>query len=195
MNYQKLIKAHRDNDADITVAVHNSSRNQDPGFGSFRIDSKNRVVEFVDQPQNNHVKKPLTFIVWSKFIFLQREINLHFVFQEQNSDTTTFPSMGIYVINRHVMTKLLTEYFPTANDLRCEVIPQAISMGMNVSFLQRSIFIILKKKNQEISQLPWSFFRFMLFSLMVTGKTWEVSNHSTKQIWKAQRKLEIHTSQ
>lgn len=63
MNYQKLIKAHRDNDADITVAVHNSSRNQDPGFGSFRIDSKNRVVEFVDQPQNNHVKKPLTFIV------------------------------------------------------------------------------------------------------------------------------------
>lgn len=46
--------------------------------------------------------------------------------------------MGIYVINRDVMTKLLTEYFPTANDLRCEVIPQAISMGMNVSFLKSS---------------------------------------------------------
>lgn len=42
-------------------------------------------------------------------------------------------SMGIYVIKRDVMMKLLTEYFPTANDFVSEVITGAISMGMKVS--------------------------------------------------------------
>lgn len=43
-------------------------------------------------------------------------------------------SMGIYVIKRDVMMKLLTEYFPKANDFLSEVIPGAISMGMKVSY-------------------------------------------------------------
>lgn len=43
-----------------------------------------------------------------------------------------FPSMGIYVINKNVMRQLLKEYFPFANNLRSEVIPGAISLGMKV---------------------------------------------------------------
>ena len=48
--------------------------------------------------------------------------------------------MGIYVINRDVMIKLLKEYFPKANDLTSEVIPGAISLGMKV---RSCIFIII----------------------------------------------------
>lgn len=40
--------------------------------------------------------------------------------------------MGIYVINRDVMRKLLTEAFPNVNDLTTQVIPGAISLGMKV---------------------------------------------------------------
>lgn len=48
--------------------------------------------------------------------------------------------MGIYVINRDVMIKLLKEYFPKANDLTSEVIPGAISLGMKV---RSCIFLII----------------------------------------------------
>ncbi|KAJ6377628.1 hypothetical protein OIU78_027957 [Salix suchowensis] len=41
-------------------------------------------------------------------------------------------SMGIYLVNRDVMTKLLNEYFPQANEFGTEVIPGAISTGMKV---------------------------------------------------------------
>lgn len=61
----------------------------------------------------------------------------------KNSDyngALNFPGMGIYVINRDVMIKLLAEYFPTANDLKSQVISGAISLGMKVaSFSCKSI--------------------------------------------------------
>lgn len=40
--------------------------------------------------------------------------------------------MDIYVVNKDAMIKLLTEYHPMANDFRREVVPGAISLGMNV---------------------------------------------------------------
>lgn len=43
-----------------------------------------------------------------------------------------FPSMGIYLINRDTMSRLLKEYLPEATDLGSEVIPAAISIGMKV---------------------------------------------------------------
>lgn len=46
--------------------------------------------------------------------------------------------MGIYVMNRHVMIKLLKESFPTANDLKNEVIPGGISLGLKVSLSYKS---------------------------------------------------------
>lgn len=40
--------------------------------------------------------------------------------------------MDIYAVNKDAMIKLLTEYHPMANDFRREVVPGAISLGMNV---------------------------------------------------------------
>lgn len=58
-----------------------------------------------------------------------------------------FPSMGIYVINRNVMVKLLAEYFPTANDMKTQVIPGAISLGMKVRYYLMFYHHIQKMKN------------------------------------------------
>lgn len=46
MDYQKLINAHRNHNADITIAVSNATTTHDPGFGFLQVDSNNQVCEF-----------------------------------------------------------------------------------------------------------------------------------------------------
>ena len=41
-------------------------------------------------------------------------------------------SMGIYVISKDAMIKLLKDDFPNANDFGSEVIPGATALGMKV---------------------------------------------------------------
>ncbi|KAM7489343.1 hypothetical protein LguiB_026827 [Lonicera macranthoides] len=112
MDYRKLVQSHRDNKAQITVAVLSKRTSQhiihDPGFGIFKLNlHNNQVIE--------HEDKAVEVQDYNDII-----------------DEEHFPSMGIYVINRDVMIKLLKEYFPKANDLTSEVIPGAISLGMKV---------------------------------------------------------------
>ncbi|XP_042479312.1 inactive glucose-1-phosphate adenylyltransferase small subunit 2, chloroplastic isoform X2 [Macadamia integrifolia] len=118
MDYQKLIEAHRNNNADITISVSCAVGNRDPGFGFLKVNSKNQVLEFRERPD----REPLKSIT----------------IQEEGSKKSSygayhyFSSMGIYVIKRDIMTKLLTESFPNANEITNEIIPGAISMGMKV---------------------------------------------------------------
>ena len=46
MDYQKLVDAHRRSQADITIAALNSTRDQDPGFGTLKVNLLNEVAEF-----------------------------------------------------------------------------------------------------------------------------------------------------
>lgn len=72
------------------------------------------------------------------------------LFQVQNSEKLkdishdNFASMDIYVVNKDAMIKLLTEYHPLANDFRREVVPGAISLGMNVRVMYFHIYQIFK---------------------------------------------------
>ncbi|XP_057776927.1 inactive glucose-1-phosphate adenylyltransferase small subunit 2, chloroplastic isoform X2 [Salvia miltiorrhiza] len=107
MDYQKLIDAHRRSKAHITVSLFSKAENKDHGFGIFKLNAQNQVLEFRENP--NH----------------------HFRVNERDDDV--FSSMGIYVINRDVMRMLLTEAFPNVNDLKSQVIPGAISLGMKIN--------------------------------------------------------------
>ncbi|CAK9165466.1 unnamed protein product [Ilex paraguariensis] len=121
MDYQKLIEAHRNSNADVTVAVLSSrTRNQDPCLGTFKVNFESEVTEFIEKPEKGQLKS----------ISLESSITLDDIGHKN------FPSMGIHVINRDVMIKLLKEYFPKANDLRSEVIPGAIALGMKVHAYQ-----------------------------------------------------------
>ncbi|XP_060179140.1 inactive glucose-1-phosphate adenylyltransferase small subunit 2, chloroplastic [Lycium barbarum] len=110
MDFQELLEVHCNNKADITVAVLNKTRSDDTELGTFQLNSENQVIAFKDYPEN----------------------------REQNSEKSNdlshdkFASMDIYVVNKYTMIKLLTEYHPMANDFRREVVPGAISIGMNV---------------------------------------------------------------
>ncbi|XAR64528.1 Glucose-1-phosphate adenylyltransferase [Bertholletia excelsa] len=116
MDYQKLIEAHRNKKADITCAVSTSMKNLPSEFGIFTVNSEDKVVEPTDKPGNQQTKS----------------ISVESSGKSNDSAHKIFPGMGIYVINRDVMTKLLREYFPKANDLSSEVIAGAISIGMKV---------------------------------------------------------------
>ncbi|KAL7127982.1 hypothetical protein ABFS83_14G285100 [Erythranthe nasuta] len=110
MDYQKIVDAHRRNEADITVSVFGRGEDGvDFGFGIFEINTENQVLEFRHNLEMNATPK-------------SKSVNLG--------------SMGIYVINRDVMIKLLTEYYPTVTDLKTQVIPGAISLGMKIHAYQ-----------------------------------------------------------
>ncbi|KAJ9564508.1 hypothetical protein OSB04_000474 [Centaurea solstitialis] len=118
MDYQKLIEAHRRNRADITVAVLDSTSDRNTDFGSFKLDFENRVIGFREEPES--------MLLSVKWYIHSTGSKFNGCFNEK------FSSMGIYVMNRQVMIKLLKESFPKANDLKYEVIPGAISLGLKV---------------------------------------------------------------
>nr|GEV13887.1 inactive glucose-1-phosphate adenylyltransferase small subunit 2, chloroplastic [Tanacetum cinerariifolium] len=115
MDYQKLIEAHRNNKADVTVAVLDSMRDYNPDYGSFIVDFSNQITGFKEEAESMPVT-PLSV----------HDVKFNVGLNEAVS------SMGIYVMNRHVMIKLVKESFPTSNDLKNEVIPGAISLGLKV---------------------------------------------------------------
>ncbi|KAJ6734042.1 GLUCOSE-1-PHOSPHATE ADENYLYLTRANSFERASE-RELATED [Salix koriyanagi] len=116
MDYQKLVDAHRRSQADITIAALTSTRDQDPGFGTLKVNSLNEVAEF-------HVKSEREPMIVPSVQSAQAS---------NDNSYRKLSSMGIYLVNRDVMTKLLNEYFPQANEFGTEVVPGAISTGMKV---------------------------------------------------------------
>lgn len=86
--------------------------------------------------------------------------------------------MGIYVINRDVMRKLLTESFPNVNDLTTQVIPGAISLGMKViNIIFPHCFLVLiyffnqfYHQNFQSFSSPPKFCRLMDMCLMDIGR-------------------------
>ena len=52
--------------------------------------------------------------------------------EERAKELPFIASMGIYVISKDAMIKLLRDDFPQANDFGSEVIPGATSLGMRV---------------------------------------------------------------
>ncbi|PON56667.1 Glucose-1-phosphate adenylyltransferase [Parasponia andersonii] len=115
MDYQQLIKAHRTSKADITIAASSVSTTHDPEFGFLELDCQNQVSAFRFKFKDGK---------WISFASVIGNLS--------DIGRRDLPSMGIYLINKGVMKRLLDDYFPKANDLASEVIPGAIAIGMKV---------------------------------------------------------------
>lgn len=147
MDYQKIIEAHRNSKAGMTIAALSARREQDPDFGLLRLNSENRVLEFRLKSDS----EPITFVsvgfhpsstllkfysFWgSSLRKFNSEIQEESPMKFGDIAYGKFSSMGIYLINRDIMVKLLREHFPKANDFKSEVIPGAISLGMKVRLI------------------------------------------------------------
>lgn len=56
MDYEKFIQAHRETDADITVAALPMDEARATAFGLMKIDEEGRIVEFAEKPKGEQLK-------------------------------------------------------------------------------------------------------------------------------------------
>jgi len=56
MDYQKFIQAHRETDADITVAALPMDEQRATAFGLMKIDDEGRIIEFSEKPKGEKLK-------------------------------------------------------------------------------------------------------------------------------------------
>jgi glucose-1-phosphate adenylyltransferase len=120
MDYQKFIQAHRETDADITVAALPMDEQRATAFGLMKITDEGRIVEFAEKPRGDMLK---SMMVDTTILGLD---------PERAKELPYIASMGIYVFSKDVMLWLLREKFPSANDFGSEVIPGATEVGLRV---------------------------------------------------------------
>ena len=56
MDYEKFVQAHRETDADITVAALPMDEKRATAFGLMKIDEEGRIVEFSEKPKGEALK-------------------------------------------------------------------------------------------------------------------------------------------
>ncbi|KAF6164546.1 hypothetical protein GIB67_025372 [Kingdonia uniflora] len=118
MDYEKFIQAHRETDADITVAALPMDEKRATAFGLMKIDEEGRIIEFVEKPKGEQLKA------------MKVDTTILRLYDERAKEMPYIASMGIYVVSKNVMLNLLRDKFPGANDFGSEVIPGATSIGM-----------------------------------------------------------------
>uniref|UniRef100_A0A803P0K7 RAP domain-containing protein n=1 Tax=Cannabis sativa TaxID=3483 RepID=A0A803P0K7_CANSA len=122
MDYQHLLHFHRNSKADITIAASTNSistphHHHPPPFGILQLDFQHQVqsIRFNSSPII------LPFASSSSPSSVNRKLNGNF------SSCGELRSMGIYVMKKEAMKKLLEEQFPEAKDLAREVIAGAVA--------------------------------------------------------------------
>ncbi|KAJ0986938.1 hypothetical protein J5N97_005294 [Dioscorea zingiberensis] len=120
MDYEKFIQAHRETNADITVAALPMDEKRATAFGLMKIDDEGRIIEFSEKPKGDQLKA------------MKVDTTILGLDDERAKEMPFIASMGIYVVSKNAMLQLLREKFPGANDFGSEVIPGATNIGMRV---------------------------------------------------------------
>lgn len=120
MDYEKFIQAHRESDADITVAALPMDEKRATAFGLMKIDEEGRIIEFSEKPKGEELQA------------MKVDTTILGLDDKRAKEMPFIASMGIYVFSKNVMLDLLREKFPGANDFGSEVIPGATSIGLRV---------------------------------------------------------------
>ncbi len=114
MDYSQLIKTHRENKADVTIATIPVTAPQASGFGILKLDETGKVVGFVEKPQTLDQTEPLRMPAeW----LARRGVT--------SQGRHLLASMGIYLFNRRPLQELL-EARPLAVDFGREIFPRSI---------------------------------------------------------------------
>ena len=116
MDYRKLLKVHKEDGADITVATIPVNANDATGFGIMKTNDDGHIESFVEKPSAEELTK------WSS------ETSEEMQAQGRNY----LASMGIYVFSKDTLLRLFEEN-PDATDFGKEIIPKAIDDDSKVS--------------------------------------------------------------
>jgi glucose-1-phosphate adenylyltransferase len=73
MDYEKFIQAHRETDADITVAALPMDEKRATAFGLMKIDEEGRIIEFAEKPKGDQLKamKVSPYFMPNVLLFMQ----------------------------------------------------------------------------------------------------------------------------
>lgn len=121
MDFRKMIAWHKENQADVTIAVLPVERKKASSFGILQVCEKFWIRKFIEKPKEQEVLNELA--VTEDFL---RKFNI------EPNGRTHLASMGIYLFNRDVLVRLLDN---TATDFGKEVIPMAIQSHKTLAFL------------------------------------------------------------
>src|SRR6056297_8843 len=116
MDYRKLLKVHKEDGADITVATIPVNAHDATGFGIMKTKDDGLIESFVEKPSAEELTK------WSS------ETSEEMQAQGRNY----LASMGIYVFSKDTLLRLFEEN-PDATDFGKEIIPKAIDDDSKVS--------------------------------------------------------------
>ncbi|MCL7033226.1 hypothetical protein MKW94_010975 [Papaver nudicaule] len=139
MDYGKFIQAHRETEADITVAALPIDENRAASFGLMKIDGKGQIIKFSEKPRRllkidekgpfiEHFDK----LEGEQLKAMKVDTTILGLDDERAVEMPYISSMGMYVVSKDVLLNLLRDKFPRANEFESEVIPGATSMGLKV---------------------------------------------------------------
>jgi glucose-1-phosphate adenylyltransferase len=113
MDYGRLLDAHVDGDADITVAAQPVTPLDAPAMGIFRFDREGQIIGFEEKPNAERLEA-IGNSLPPGTLFLK----------DADPDKPFVASMGIYVFSREVLLDLLQS--TTETDFGREIIPGAL---------------------------------------------------------------------
>ena len=111
MDFSKMIEAHKNSGAAITIATIPVSEREAPEFGILKSNQDQVITSFVEKP-----KKEILSDWVSDTGALMRSQGRNYL-----------ASMGIYVFNKEILHQFLNEVHPNATDFGKEIIPDSIS--------------------------------------------------------------------
>src|SRR5262245_32252981 len=114
MDFQQLLRTHKETKADVTLAVLPVPRDQVPGLGVLQLDETGRVIGFVEKPQTDPaIDAARTPAAWIAKMGLEPKGREHLA------------SMGIYMFTRKALLEMLN-LRPLATDFGKEIFPRSI---------------------------------------------------------------------
>ena len=116
MDYDKMIEAHEQSGAEISIATIPVNAKDATGFGILKANDESLITSFIEKPDASLLPN------WTS------EVSDEMKAQERHY----LASMGIYVFNRDLLVKLMKN--PDTNDFGKEIIPQSIDSHKTLSY-------------------------------------------------------------
>jgi glucose-1-phosphate adenylyltransferase len=123
MDYRDFIARHAETRADVTISVTAAREEEASEFGLVKIDETGRVIEFSEKPKGEALDR-------------MRVDTTRLGLSSERAERRPFlASMGIYVFQKEVLHRLLSEEMPEAVDFGKELIPATLSRHNVQAFL------------------------------------------------------------
>ncbi|MBX2932155.1 MAG: glucose-1-phosphate adenylyltransferase [Chitinophagaceae bacterium] len=118
MDFAAMIKAHKESNADLTIATIPVNEREATDFGIMKTNDDNIITSFIEKPKNEFLPD---------WISDTGE-------QMKKEHRNYLASMGIYVFNRNILFNFLQNVHPDATDFGKEIIPNSIENYKVISY-------------------------------------------------------------